>query len=69
MLVAIVSQNSFVLVCMGYRTDVHALGALSHHFGGVLTSLTKYRSDSIAISRDIREHKEYPHEESKGTRV
>ena len=33
-------------------------GGVSHHFGGVLTSLTKYRdiryrSDTIAISRDM----------------
>ena len=51
-LVAIVSQNDFVLVLCGvshsyraicckrgYRTDV-----VSHHFGELLTSLNKYRT-------------------------
>ena len=28
-------------------------GGVSHRFGGVLTSVKKYRSDSIAISRDM----------------
>ena len=60
--VAIVSQNSFVLVFLGYRTIIaryvakwgiaqmclcetkHQGGGVSHHFGGVLTSLTKYRA-------------------------
>ena len=28
-------------------------GGISHYFGGVLTSLRKYRSDSIAVSRDM----------------
>ena len=60
-LVAIVSQNSFVLVFMGYRTiiaryvakwgiaqmclcETKYQGGVSHHFGGVLTSLKKYRA-------------------------
>ena len=60
-LVAIVSQNFFVLVFMGYRTIIARYvakwgiaqvclcktkhqGRVSHHFGGVLTSLKKYRA-------------------------
>ena len=59
--VAIVSQNSFVLVFMGYRTiipryvakwgiarmclcKIKYQGGVSHHFGGVLTSLKKCRA-------------------------
>ena len=55
-LLAIVSQNSFVLVFVGYRTiiaryvakwgiaemrlcETSFQGGVSHHFGGVLTSL------------------------------
>ena len=75
MLVAIVSQNSFVLVFMGYRANIARYVAkwgiaemclcetkyqegASHHFGGVLTCLKRYRemgyrSDSIAVSRDM----------------
>ena len=58
-LAAIVSQNSFVLVFMGYRTltaryvakwgiahmrpcETSYQGGVSHHSGGVLTSLEKY---------------------------
>ena len=61
MLVAIVLQNSFVLVFMGYRTIIARYVAkwgiaqirlcetkyqegVSHHLGGVLTSLRKYRA-------------------------
>ena len=61
MLVAIVSQKSFVLVFMRYRTiiaryvakwgiarmclcETKYQGVVSHHFGGVLTSLEKYRA-------------------------
>ena len=62
MLVAIVSQNSFVLAFVGYRTTIaryvakrgiaqmclcetkYQGGVVSHHFGGVLTSLKKYRA-------------------------
>ena len=61
MLVAIVSQNSLVLVFMGYRTiiaryvakwgiawmclcKIKYQGGVSQHFGGVLTSLKKYRA-------------------------
>ena len=60
-LVAIVSQNYFVLVFVGYRTiiaryvakwgiaqmclcETKCQGGVSHHFGGVLTSLKKYRA-------------------------
>ena len=60
-LVAIVSQNFFVFVFMGYRTiiaryvakwgiarmclcKIKYQGGVSHHFGGVLTSLKKYRA-------------------------
>ena len=60
-LVAIVSQNSFGLVFMGYRTVIARYvakwgiaqmclckakyqGGVSHHFGGVLASLIKYRA-------------------------
>ena len=62
-LAAIVSQNSFVFVFMGYRTLIARYvakwgiaekrgcvrlvakgGGVSHHFGGVLTSLKKYRA-------------------------
>ena len=60
-LVAIVSQNFFVLVFMGYRTviaryvakwgiarmclcKIKYQGGVSHHFGGVLTSLKNYRA-------------------------
>ena len=60
-LLAIVSQPSFVLVLMGYRTIVAQYvakrgiaqmrlcqtkyqGGVSHHFGGVLVSLKKYRA-------------------------
>ena len=60
-LLATVSQNSFVLVFMGYRTiiaryvakwgiaemrlyETSYQGGVSHHFGGVLTSLKKYRA-------------------------
>ena len=60
-LAAIVSQNSFVLVYVGYRTiiaryvakwgiaqmclcETKYQGGVSHHFGGVLTSLKKYRA-------------------------
>ena len=75
-LVAIVSQNSFVFVFMGYRTiitryvakwgvaqmclcETKYQGGVSHHFGGVLTfpkTVSRdmgYRSDSIAVSRDM----------------
>ena len=58
--VAIVSQNSFVLVLMGYRTIIARYvakwgiaqmclcktkyqGGVSHHFGGAIASLKKYR--------------------------
>ena len=60
MLLAIVSQNSFVLVFMGYRTTIIARyvakwgiaqmclfrtkWGVSHHFGELLTSLKKYRA-------------------------
>ena len=69
MLVAIVSRNAFVLVFMGYRTIIERYVAKwgiaqirlceTKYQGGVLTSLkkvscdTRYRSDSIAISRDM----------------
>ena len=60
-LVVIVSQNSLVLVFMGYRTiiaryvakwgiaqmclcETKYQGGVSHHFGGVQTSLKKYRA-------------------------
>ena len=60
-LVAIVSQNSLVLVFMGYRTIIARYVAkwgiaqmclcetkyqegVSHHVGGVLNSLKKYRA-------------------------
>ena len=60
-LVAIVSQNVFVLVFMGYRTIIARYvakwgiaqmclcqtkyqGGVSHHFGGVQTSLKGYRA-------------------------
>ena len=60
-LVAIVSQNYFVPVFMGYRTIIARYvakwgialmclcettyhGGVSHHFGGVLPSLQKYRA-------------------------
>ena len=56
MLVAIVSQNFFVLVFllffMGYRT-IMAWG-VSHHLGGVLTSLMRYRAKwvvAVIVSR------------------
>ena len=75
-LAAIVSQNFFVLVFMGYHTiiaryvakwgiaqmclcKIKYQGGVSHHFGGMLTSLKRvsrdmgYRSDSIAVSRDM----------------
>ena len=58
---ALFSQNSFVLVFMGYRTGIARYvanwgvaemclceakyqGGVSYHFGGVLTSLKKYRA-------------------------
>ena len=61
LLVAIVSQNFFALIFMGYRTIIARYVAkwgiaqtclcetmcqegVSHHFGGVLTSLKKYRA-------------------------
>ena len=61
MLVAILSQNSSVLVFVGYRTiiaryvakwgiaqmrlsETKYQGRVSHHFGGVPTSLEKYRA-------------------------
>ena len=60
-LVAIVSQNYFALVFVGYRTiiaryvakwgiaqmclcKIKYQGGVSHHFGGMLTSLKKYRA-------------------------
>ena len=60
-LVAIVSQNSFVLAFVGYRTiiaryvakwgiaqmclcEIKYQGGVSHHFGGMLTSLKRYRA-------------------------
>ena len=75
-LAAIVSQNSFVLVLVGYCTiiaryvakwgiaqmclcETKSQWGVSHHFGGALTSLKKYRAiwgiagDSITISRDM----------------
>ena len=79
MLVAIASQNLFVLVFMGYRTiiaryvakrgisqmsrcEAKYQGRVSHHVGGALTSLKKYRailgyrSGRIAILRDMGGH-------------
>ena len=60
-LVAIVSQISFLLVFVGYRTiiaryvakwgiaemnlcETKCQGGVSHHSGGVVTSLKKYRA-------------------------
>ena len=68
LLVAIVSQNSFVLVFMGYRTVIaryvengashrcacvklSAKGGVSHHFGGLLTSLGKVSHDMGLVSQ------------------
>ena len=54
---AIIVQNGVSHRCACVKLSTK--GGVSHHFGGVLTSLKKYRaiwgyrSDSIAVSRDM----------------